>query len=234
MLELAYGVLGGLAWANFVVGGLTVVVGLLGLHAGCRPSLGAAKRVRRSPVAFSLDDNLFFHDSFLQYFWALILVAVVMVGVMVAYIIVVDRSYWIQLCEQEPIDVGNVDDCTSDATRWLFVVAAIVQLFITIFCCVGSSMSTGTGVVGSSCVKFVSAQTCCVGFARNYYKVLAKEDGTFNPDLFPAVFIASESCFRLSPCGGCLHITIGPRAWSLSYSTDVHHATPLWFAFDDE
>jgi hypothetical protein len=50
--ELVYGVVGGLAWADFVVGGVTVCVGLLGLYAGFRPSIGAAKRVRASLFPF--------------------------------------------------------------------------------------------------------------------------------------------------------------------------------------
>lgn len=45
LLMVAGGVVGGWAWADFVVGALTVLVGLLGVYAGFRPSLGAAKRV---------------------------------------------------------------------------------------------------------------------------------------------------------------------------------------------
>ncbi|ELR22386.1 uncharacterized protein ACA1_254030 [Acanthamoeba castellanii str. Neff] len=130
--ELVYGVVGGLAWADFVVGGVTVCVGLLGLYAGFRPSIGAAKR----------------------YFWALIVVAVLMVTVLVVYIIVLDRGYWEELCEKEQLKFGSNTDCNSNTTRYLFVAAAIVQLVITMGCCM-------------SCL-------CC---ARTYYKTLAQERG---------------------------------------------------------
>lgn len=72
----------------------------------------------------------------LQYFWSLILVAVVMVGVLVVFVIVVDQTYWVELCEKENIDIGQIQDCTSDTTRYIFVGIALAQLFITIVCCV--------------------------------------------------------------------------------------------------
>jgi uncharacterized membrane protein len=63
-------------------------------------------------------------------------VAVLMVTVLVVYIIVLDRGYWEELCEKEQLKFGSNTDCNSNTTRYLFVAAAIVQLVITMGCCV--------------------------------------------------------------------------------------------------
>jgi hypothetical protein len=72
----------------------------------------------------------------MQYFWALIVVAVLMVTVLVVYIIVLDRGYWEELCEKEKLKFGSLNECDSNTTRYVFVAAAIGQLLITMACCV--------------------------------------------------------------------------------------------------
>jgi hypothetical protein len=160
--ELVYGALGGLAWADFVVGGVTVIVGLLGLHAGFQPSVGSAKRVRPSSLLLTLFVRMYARATdrlrvpvpgcwfVVQYFWALIVVAVLMVTVLVVYIIVLDRGYWEELCEKEKLKFGSLNECDSNTTRYVFVAAAIVQLLITMACCVRAlSLRCTDGVCGS-------------------------------------------------------------------------------------
>jgi hypothetical protein len=85
----------------------------------------------------------------------LIICTILILIVLTISVIVVDRVSWSRLCEQvKKTYLKDMDDCEDENVRTYFLIAGILQIFVTLFCC----------------LTFV----CC---ARGYYATLFREQG---------------------------------------------------------